>query len=188
MAELADALDLGSSVTDVGVQVPSSAPRRSKLRCNQNDHLKSGHFSYASLLLLLRKKSRSARLLGCKRPHNNSLSLPTFCDFYSTVKLYRSYTTLELVGFVPASFLLCLITRLSNHTSPTARILWKGLSATKQFTGLFCLRLVFIRTTLSEQVLLVPIFVIQQIKGGFAKAPFIFTDCYIFCYINRIGL
>ena len=28
-----------------------------------------------------------------------------------------------------------------------ARILWKGLSATKQFTELFCLRLVFIRTT-----------------------------------------
>lgn len=26
VAELADALDLGSSVTDVGVQVPSSAP------------------------------------------------------------------------------------------------------------------------------------------------------------------
>ena len=33
-----------------------------------------------------------------------------------------------------------------NHTSPAARILWKGLSATKQSTGLFCLRLVFIRT------------------------------------------
>ena len=28
VAELADALDLGSSVTDVGVQVPSSAPKR----------------------------------------------------------------------------------------------------------------------------------------------------------------
>ena len=27
-----------------------------------------------------RKKSRSARLLGCKRPHNGSLSLPTFCE------------------------------------------------------------------------------------------------------------
>ena len=29
MAELADALDLGSSVFDVGVQVPSSAPEKS---------------------------------------------------------------------------------------------------------------------------------------------------------------
>ena len=28
VAELADALDLGSSVTDVGVQVPSSAPNK----------------------------------------------------------------------------------------------------------------------------------------------------------------
>ena len=35
----------------------------------------------ASLLLLFHKKSRSARLFGCKRPHNDSLSLPTFCEF-----------------------------------------------------------------------------------------------------------
>ena len=28
-----------------------------------------------------RKKSRSARLLGCKRPRCGSLSLPTFCGF-----------------------------------------------------------------------------------------------------------
>ena len=27
-----------------------------------------------------RKKSRSARLFGCKRPHDGSLSLPTFCE------------------------------------------------------------------------------------------------------------
>ena len=27
------------------------------------------------------KKSRSVRLFGCKRPHNDSLSLPTFCEF-----------------------------------------------------------------------------------------------------------
>ena len=31
------------------------------------------------LLLLFRKKSRSAHLLGCKRPRDGSLSLPTFC-------------------------------------------------------------------------------------------------------------
>ena len=31
------------------------------------------------LLLLFRKKSRSAPLLGCKRPRDGSLSLPTFC-------------------------------------------------------------------------------------------------------------
>ena len=33
----------------------------------------------APLLLLFRKRARSARLLGCKRPHNGSLSLPPFC-------------------------------------------------------------------------------------------------------------
>ena len=32
------------------------------------------------LRLLFRKKSRSARLFGCKRPHDGSLSLPTFCE------------------------------------------------------------------------------------------------------------
>ena len=36
--------------------------------------------SPASLLLLFRKKARSAHLFGCKRPHNGSLSLPTFCE------------------------------------------------------------------------------------------------------------
>ncbi len=38
----------------------------------------------ASLPLLFHKKSRSARLLGCKRPHDGSLSLPTFCEFILT--------------------------------------------------------------------------------------------------------
>ena len=37
--------------------------------------------SPAPLFLLLRKKSRSARLFACKRPHDGSLSLPTFCEF-----------------------------------------------------------------------------------------------------------
>jgi hypothetical protein len=34
------------------------------------------------LLLLLRKRSRSACLFGCKRPHDSTLSLPTFCGFF----------------------------------------------------------------------------------------------------------
>ena len=39
--------------------------------------------SPAPLFLLFRKRSRSARLLGCKRPRDGSLSLPTFygCAF-----------------------------------------------------------------------------------------------------------
>ena len=53
----------------------------------------AGIFSYASLLLLFRKKARSARLLGCKRPHNDSLSLPPFCE----LRLRRNVSF--LVGF-----------------------------------------------------------------------------------------
>ena len=37
--------------------------------------------SPAPLFLLFRKKSRSARLFACKRAHNGSQSLPTFCEF-----------------------------------------------------------------------------------------------------------
>jgi len=36
--------------------------------------------SARSLAPPFRKKSRSAHLFGCKRPHNGSLSLPTFCE------------------------------------------------------------------------------------------------------------
>ena len=37
--------------------------------------------SARSLAPPFRKKSRSAHLFGCKRPHDGSLSLPTFCEF-----------------------------------------------------------------------------------------------------------
>ena len=50
--------------------VPSKIPSRM-----------AGDFSYRSVIPPLRKKSRSARLLGCKRPRDGSLSLPTFCGF-----------------------------------------------------------------------------------------------------------
>ena len=36
-----------------------------------------------------RKKSRSARLFGCKRPHDGLLSLPTFCESRGVKSLYR---------------------------------------------------------------------------------------------------
>ena len=78
VAELADAPDLGSGVTDVGVQVPSSAPN--------------------------------------------------LC-----VELFL----VPRIFYFPAK---------PNHPSPLARSLWKGLSPIKQSTGLFYLRLVFIRT------------------------------------------
>ena len=72
------------------VRLSSSAPRRSKLRCNQNDHFLSGHFSYAPLLLLFRKKARSSRLFACKRANYAFVSLPPFCengDFGTTASI-----------------------------------------------------------------------------------------------------
>ena len=82
MAELADALDLGSSVPDVKVQVLSGAPRQSKLYIACSDFLYKNQSSLIPLLFLFRKKARSVLLFGCKRPHNGSLSLPPFYDIY----------------------------------------------------------------------------------------------------------
>ena len=39
----------------------------------------------------LRKKSRSVRLLSCKRLRNGSLSLPTFCGYLSAVGIILQY-------------------------------------------------------------------------------------------------
>ncbi len=53
VAELADALDLGSSVNDVGVQVPSPAPKIDKVRQNLVDFtfsLLPLHFSLKRLV------------------------------------------------------------------------------------------------------------------------------------------
>ena len=59
--------------------VLSSAPRPSKVRF-ASIFMRKNH-SPASLLLLFHKKSRSACLFGCKRPLDDTLSLPTFCEF-----------------------------------------------------------------------------------------------------------
>ena len=66
-------------------------PRRSKLRSVRNFLAKISHNT--SLLLLFRKKSRSAHLFGCKRPLNGSLSLTTFCEYNA------SFTNFAIVGF-----------------------------------------------------------------------------------------
>ena len=41
--------------------------------------LMKSHRSFIPSRLLFRKKSRTAHLFACKRAHNGSLSLPTFC-------------------------------------------------------------------------------------------------------------
>ena len=51
------------------------------------------HYVAASLdgLLFFRKKSRSAHLLGCKRPREGSLSLPPFCGCAPAARAFQSF-------------------------------------------------------------------------------------------------
>ena len=55
-----------------------SPPRRRKLHIACGDFFIASHSFRCSSFP---QKSRSARLFGCKRPHDGSLSLPTFADF-----------------------------------------------------------------------------------------------------------
>ena len=56
-------------------------PRRRGVHIVRNDVPKEHHCSHIPSLLPLRKKSRAAHLLGCKRPRDGSLSLPIFCGY-----------------------------------------------------------------------------------------------------------
>ena len=124
----------------VGVQVPSPAPRRNKFRlfrffiyhkksvtCSTVPPFphKSGafagapnHHPPASLLLLFREKSRSIRLLVCKRTRDGSQSLPTFHDMAPSAQpkfpaatafvgksCKNTRTTSEQVSLVPIFYL-----------------------------------------------------------------------------------
>ena len=53
-------------------------PRRRKLHIACGDFFIASHSFRCSSFP---QKSRSARLFGCKRPHDGSLSLPTFADY-----------------------------------------------------------------------------------------------------------
>ena len=65
---------------DVRVQVPSLAPRRNGLRSIQNPQPNGwGFLSYRFVIPPFRKKSRLLRLCPCKRGHDASALLPTFC-------------------------------------------------------------------------------------------------------------
>ena len=72
----------------------------------------------ASLLLLFRKKSRSAYLFGCKRPHDGSLSLPTFCE----LRGFNSH--LRKAGKI---FFMCLSHVAADGISFAATFLQKSL-------------------------------------------------------------
>ena len=61
----------------------SLLPRRSKVRFAPTYFLPAAENKSSARFLAppFRKKSRSAHLFDCKRPHDGSLSLPTFCEF-----------------------------------------------------------------------------------------------------------
>ena len=65
----------------------SLAPRRSKLYIACSDFLQKSERAHAATPPF-RKKSCSAHLLGCKRPRDVSLSLPTSCGFKSSSAFY----------------------------------------------------------------------------------------------------
>ena len=67
------------AVLGPGVQVPYAPPRRSKVRFAPFFYAEK--LPPAPLLLLFREKSRSVRLLVCKRTRDGSQSLPTFHDY-----------------------------------------------------------------------------------------------------------
>ena len=72
---------LGSEPIRHKYEKRSPAPRRRGLRLARDGFyfIRKPSHRLALPLLLLRKRSRSARLFACKRAHNGSLSLPTFC-------------------------------------------------------------------------------------------------------------
>nr|DAX49457.1 MAG TPA: hypothetical protein [Caudoviricetes sp.] len=61
------------------VRIQPAQPRRSKLCIACSDFFVKIRAHTRRTPLLFRKRSHSARLLGCKRPRDSSLSLPTFC-------------------------------------------------------------------------------------------------------------
>ena len=70
----------GPATAPVAGGVPPAAPRGRKVRLAPALflHWQKKRHPPAPLLPLIREKARSARLLGCKRPPNGSLSLPPF--------------------------------------------------------------------------------------------------------------
>ena len=82
--------------------------------------------SLTPLLFLFRKKSRLAHLFGPTRPHNGSLSLPTFCEFggsYPTTEMPK--ISFSCGSHTPEQSPLCsgLFFCLRQKNKPSARSL-----------------------------------------------------------------
>ena len=65
------------------VRLPYPAPHRSKLCIACSDFLQNSERAHAAASPF-RKKSRLLRLFVCKRTHDASAALPTFCGFKSS--------------------------------------------------------------------------------------------------------
>ena len=68
------------------------------------------------------QKSRSARLFGCKRPHDGSLSLPTFADCGQPQGLSLRYVVVCFVSFATAFGCLSLTMQLLLFRKNHARL------------------------------------------------------------------
>ena len=101
------------------------------------DHVVADYVSFATTFLLkshrlthavappFRKKSRLLRPFACKRPHNASAALPTFCGFESISKL-----------FAGISFAISLQSRASTRKSRSGLFLCYGF-ALASIAGIF---------------------------------------------------
>lgn len=66
----------------------------------------AGDFSYRFVIPPLRKKSRSARLFGCKRPHHGSLSHQLFAGLrLAALEIHFCFTlTFKILGRIAEDF------------------------------------------------------------------------------------
>ena len=71
------------------VRIQPAQPRRSKLCIACSDFFVKIRAHTRLSPLVFRKRSHSARLLGCKRPRDGSLSLPLSCGYAPAARLLQ---------------------------------------------------------------------------------------------------
>ena len=100
MAELADALDSGSSEHYAHAGSSPVIRTTSERTLLRSDFSLWKNQSRTPSFLLFREKSRSVRLLVCKRTRDGSQSLPTFHDIAHSVRT----KTLDFIIFLTKSY------------------------------------------------------------------------------------
>ena len=119
-----------------GVRFPPLPPRRSKLYIACSDFFQKSERAHAAAPPFC-KRSRSARLFGCKRPHDGLLSLPTFCGlrgFKSTYKKRKNIFFIALRHVVAdcisfATTFLCFASKVISHLFRRSSFSAKGHAA-----------------------------------------------------------